>query len=200
MFIHIQLIMHVCVVMLQNPNIWKAKNIKKYCKSTRIMYVNWLFITVGMHYVQKINLIKENQNLLLNCGYFSLLSRVQHLLDSMLAVNFYVKLQTEVPKKCQCFQKKTESTSYTFQCYLQISGSDSKLPHLDQQIEKDWTFRLFKNKYICLIMKGNCRLEKVTPSLELVRISNHAIKGMIEANSWKNRSKLFKPSEINHIV
>ena len=149
MSIHIQLIMHVCVVMMQNQNIWKAKNIKKYCKNTRIMYVNWLFITVGMHYVQKINLIKENQNLLLNCGYFSLLSRVQHLLHSMLAVSFYVKLQTEVPKKCQCIQKKIESTNYTFQCYLQIFRSDSKLPHLDQQIEKDWTFRLFKNKYNC---------------------------------------------------
>ena len=49
-------------------------------------------------------------------------------------------------------------------------------------------------------MTGNDRLEKVTPSLELVRISNHAIKGMIEANSSKSRSKLFQPSEINHAV
>ena len=40
-------------------------------------------------------------------------------------------------------------------------------------------------------MTGNTRLEKVLPSLELVTISNHAFKGMIEANSWKNRSKLF---------
>ena len=32
-------------------------------------------------------------------------------------------------------------------------------------------------------MAGNDRLEKVTPSLELVRISNLAIKEMIEANS-----------------
>ena len=48
-------------------------------------------------------------------------------------------------------------------------------------------------------MAGNDRLEKVTPSLELVRISNHAIKGMIEVNSWKNRSKIFQPSEINHV-
>ena len=31
----------------------KEKNIKKYCKSTRIMYVNWLFITIGMPYVKK---------------------------------------------------------------------------------------------------------------------------------------------------
>ena len=34
----------------------------------------------------------------------------------------------------------------------------------------------------------------------MVRISNHAIKGMIEANFWKNRSKLFQPSEINHVA
>ena len=49
-------------------------------------------------------------------------------------------------------------------------------------------------------MADNDRLEKVTPSLELVRISNHAIKGMIEANSWKNRCKLFQPSERNHVT
>ena len=40
-------------------------------------------------------------------------------------------------------------------------------------------------------MTGLARLENVLPSLELVRISNHVLKGMIEANSWKNRSKLF---------
>ena len=45
-------------------------------------------------------------------------------------------------------------------------------------------------------MTGNFRLENVPPSFELVRISNHALKGMIEANSWKNRSKLFQGSEI----
>ena len=83
---------------------------------------------------------------------------------------------------------------------MQIFGSDSKLSHLDQQSEKDWTFRFFKNKYVCLIMTDNDWLEKVTPSLELVRISNHAIKGMIEANSWKNRSKLSQSQEINHVV
>ena len=49
-------------------------------------------------------------------------------------------------------------------------------------------------------MSGNDRFENVPPSLELVRISNHALKGMIEANSWKNRSKLFQPSKINHVV
>ena len=49
-------------------------------------------------------------------------------------------------------------------------------------------------------MTGNDRPENVPPSLELVRISNHALKGMIEAISWKNRSKLFQPSEINHVV
>ena len=49
-------------------------------------------------------------------------------------------------------------------------------------------------------MTSNDRLKKVTPYLELVRISNHAIKGMIDANSWKNRPKLLQPSEINHVV
>ena len=98
------------------------------------------------------------------------------------------------------FRRKTGSTNDTFLSYLQIFGSDSKLSHLNQQSEKDWTFRFLKNKYVCLIMTGNDRLEKVTPSLELVRISNHAIKGMIKANSWKNRSKLFQPREINHVV
>ena len=49
-------------------------------------------------------------------------------------------------------------------------------------------------------MRGNSRLENVPPSLELVRISNHALKGMIEANFWKNRNKLFQPSEINHVA
>ena len=64
----------------------------------------------------------------------------------------------------------------------------------------DGIFRFFKNKYVCLIMTDNEEIEKLTPSLELVRISSHAVKGMIEANSWKNRSKLFQPSEINHVV
>ena len=35
------------------------------------------------------------------------------------------------------------------------------------------------------------RLGNVDPSLELVRISNYVLEGMIEANSWKNRSKPF---------
>ena len=32
-------------------------------------------------------------------------------------------------------------------------------------------------------MTGNSRLANVPPSLKLIRISNHALKGMIEANS-----------------
>ena len=133
----------VCVVMTQNQISGEQKTLKRYCKCTRMMNVNWLFIVARMHYVKK-DLIRENQNLLLNCGYFSIFSKVQHLLDNMLAVNFYFKLQTEVSKSCWCFWKKTESITYTFWCYLQIFGSDSKLPHLDQQSEKDWTFRFFK--------------------------------------------------------
>ena len=154
MVTHAQLIIHVCVVMMQNPNIWRAKNIKKYCKGTRKMNVNWLFIAVGMHYVQK-KLIRENQNLLLKCGYFSLFSKVQHLLDSMLAVNFMSTYRQRFQSHASVFRRKTESTNYTFQSYLQIFGSDSKLSHLDQQSEKDWTFRFFKNKYVCLIMTDN---------------------------------------------
>ena len=49
-------------------------------------------------------------------------------------------------------------------------------------------------------MTGNDRLEKLTAFLELVRILNLAIKRMIEVNSYKNRSKLFQPSDINHVL
>ena len=37
----------------------KQKTLKRYYKSSKIMNVNWLFIAVGMHYVQKKN-IREN--------------------------------------------------------------------------------------------------------------------------------------------
>ena len=60
------------------------------------------------------------------------------------------------------FGKKTESITYTFWSYLQIFGSDSKLSHLDQQSEKDWTFRFFKKKKcLLIIMRGSDRPEKV---------------------------------------
>ena len=51
-------------------------------------------------------------------------------------------------------------------------------------------------------MRDNARLENVHPSLELVRISNRALKVLqsFEANSWKNRRKLFKQIQINHVV
>ena len=49
-------------------------------------------------------------------------------------------------------------------------------------------------------MTSNARLEKIPTSFQLVTILNHALKRTIEANSWKNRSKLFKPSEINHVA
>ena len=39
-------------------------------------------------------------------------------------------------------------------------------------------------------MTGHVRLENVPRSLESVRILNYVLKGMIEANFWKNRSKL----------
>ena len=81
------------------------KTIKRYCKSTRIINVNWLF--VGMHYVQ---------------------------------------------------------------------------------ISK-------KSKHACLMITSNARLKNVPTSFELVRISNHISQEMTEANSWKDCSKLFQPSE-----
>ena len=36
-------------------------------------------------------------------------------------------------------------------------------------------------------MTENTRLENVHPCLEFVSVSNHALKGMIETNFWKNR-------------
>ena len=47
------------------------------------------------------------------------------------------------------FRRKTEITNYLFWSFLQIFESDPKLSHLDQQSEKGWTFRSFKNK--CLL-------------------------------------------------
>ena len=64
---------------------------------------------------------------------------------------------------------------------------------------KDWTFRFLK-RYVCLITAENARLENIPPWLELVGISNHALKKIIDSNSWKNRSKLFQPSQINHVI
>ena len=40
----------------------------------------------------------------------------------------------------------------------------------------------------------------VSVSLELLRTLNHALKGIREANSWANRSKLIQPSEKNHVA
>ena len=67
------------------------------------------------------------------------------------------------------------------------------------KLSKDWTFRFLK-KYVCLITTENARLENIPPWLELVGISNHALKEIIDSNSWKNRSKLFQPSQINHVI
>ena len=49
-------------------------------------------------------------------------------------------------------------------------------------------------------MTYNGRLENVPPFLELVIISNHALKVMIETNFLKNRSKLFQQSQINCLL
>ena len=71
---------------------------------------------------------------------------------------------------------KAPITHFSLTHFSLIFRSDSKLSHLNQQSEK------------------------VPPSLELVRPLNHVIKGMIEANSCKNRSKLFQPGKINHFA
>ena len=65
---------------------------------------------------------------------------------------------------------------------------------------KDWTFSFQKinrpaKQWGTLLDSKMCN-----PSLDLVRISNHVLKGMIAANSWKKRRKLFQPNEINHGV
>ena len=49
-------------------------------------------------------------------------------------------------------------------------------------------------------MTRNARLENVPTSFELIKLSSYALQGMAEVNSWKNCSKLFQPSEINHVV
>ena len=96
------------------------------------------------------------------------------------------------------FGRKTESINYAVWPYLQIFTSDSKLSDIDQQSER-LDIQIFK-KCVSLKMIDNDRLENVPPSLEVVRILNHAIKGMIKVNSWKTRSKLFQRSEMNHVV
>ena len=43
-------------------------------------------------------------------------------------------------------------------------------------------------------------LNDVPPSVEFVKISNRTLKGMIEANFWKYRRKVFQPSKINCVI
>ena len=50
------------------------------------------------------------------------------------------------------------------------------------------------------MLRDKSRLENVPKYLKLARISNHALKEMIEANSWRNKSKLYQPKEITHLV
>ena len=65
-------------------------------------------------------------------------------------------------------------------------------------------FRFQKNKYAFknkfLIMTSNARLKNVTISFRLVRILNHTLQGMTEANSCKSCSTLFQLSKINHVI
>ena len=50
------------------------------------------------------------------------------------------------------------------------------------------------------MLTDNFRLEIYLPSLELSRISNQTLKGVIEVNYWKSRSELCQPSEVNYAV
>ena len=61
-------------------------------------------------------------------------------------------------------------------------------------------FRFQKNKNPCLLMTNHAKLKNVPLFFELVRISKHALQGMIEASSKKNWSKLFQPSEIDQVA
>ena len=153
MIIHTQVIIYVCVVMMQNPNIWRAKSIKK--------------ILTGCLQQQGCVMLKKK----LNKGKLELTSelwtyfsaRSSTFLTSCQLSVFMSTSRQRFQSHASVFRIKTKTTNYTFQSYLQIFGSDSKLPHLDQQKENDWTFRFFNNRYVCLITTGNDRLEKVTP-------------------------------------
>lgn len=50
------------------------------------------------------------------------------------------------------------------------------------------------------MLKDNARPDNVPSSLNLVRIFNPSLKGIIEANSWKNMSQLCQLREINHVI
>ena len=138
------------------------------------MNVNWLFIAVGMH---------RSSTLLIACW----LSIICQLLDRG-SKDMLVFLEEKLKAPITHFSLICKFLDQIQNCPIQYNKV-KKTEHSN-----------FSKINVCLIMTGNDRLEKVTPSLELVRISNHAIKGMIEANYWKNRSKLFQPSEINHVV
>ena len=50
------------------------------------------------------------------------------------------------------------------------------------------------------MLKDNARPDNVPSSLDLVRVSNPALKGLIEASSWKNLGQLCKLWEINNVI
>ena len=123
------------------------------------MNVNQLF--VGMHYIQN-KLTRRKQNLFLNVGYFLFFSKVQHLLESMVAVNFYVRFKGPA----WVFRKKVENINVcTFWSFLQIFRSDSKFSQ-SGRLE----IQISKNKYARLIVTDNTRLENVPHFHELVKI------------------------------
>ena len=134
---------------------WRAENNKRHCKTNRIMNVDCLF--VGMHYVQK-KLIRKNQNGLVNFVYFSLFSKVQHFLDSMLAVTFCVNFWTTVPKSLLGFFEEKLKTSIYVHFGLLCTFSDQKKNYpIHISKVKGRTFRFQQNKYTCLIITNNTR-------------------------------------------
>ena len=98
------------------------------------------------------------------------------------------------------FTRETANTNVCqFWTSLHIFRSDAKLSLLGKQIKRLDT-QFLKNKHTYLIMTSSARLGNVLPSLKMVRISHDVLQEMIEANSWKNYSKLFQSSEMNRVV
>ena len=143
----------------------EQKTLKRYCKSTRIMNVNWLFRAVGMHYVQKKK--KLNKGKLGPTSEFWIFFTFQQGLAPSwqhVGCQFLCQPLGRGSKVMLVFfeeKLKVPITCFSLICKF-LDQIHSNLSYLDQQSENDWTSRFFKNKYICLIMTGNDRLEKVT--------------------------------------
>ena len=120
------------------------------------MNFNWLFIALGMHYIQKIKLKKEKLELTPELWIFFTFQ--QGLAPSWQHVGCQLL--------CQLLHKGSKVMLVFLEEKLKAPITHfSLLCKFSDQIqnEKDWTFRFFKNKYVCLIKTGNDRVEKFTP-------------------------------------